>query len=140
MLRNTDLNAKNLSLLPKEVETPSYNRSELKTGIVHVGVGGFHRSHQAFYTDRLIDSFGISDWAICGVGLLESDRSLYMRLKSQDNLYTLMVSHSDGSYTVRVIGSIIEYLFAPDDPGSVIEKMADPLNQNCIFNNHRRRV
>jgi mannitol 2-dehydrogenase len=126
MQKIINLNEKNLSLLPPEVSIPAYDRSKLKSGIVHIGVGGFHRSHQALYTDDLIGVSGGSDWAICGVGLLEPDRLMFQNLKSQDYLYTLMVSHPDGTFTASVIGSVIEYIFAPDDPEAVIEKMAHP--------------
>lgn len=115
-----------MHLLPPAVRRPAYDRDNLTAGIVHVGIGGFHRSHQAYYTDELIGLSGTAGWAICGVGLMEPDRLMHKRLESQDYLYTLMVNHPDGTFTVRVIGSIIEYLFAPDNPDTVIEKMAHP--------------
>jgi mannitol 2-dehydrogenase len=126
MQKIIDLNTKGLSILPTGVEFPAYDRSELKTGIIHVGPGGFHRTHQAYYVDELLKNHGIKDWAICGVGLMEPDRLVHKRLKSQDHLYTLMVNNPDGTFTARVIGSITGYMFAPDDPDAVIEKMAHP--------------
>src|SRR5512143_2588910 len=98
MLKEIKLNTRNLHLLPGYIKKPLYDRSQLRSGIVHIGVGGFHRSHQAYYTDRLIGVTGVSDWAFCGVGLLDSDRILYQKLTDQDCLYTLMVSHPDGTF------------------------------------------
>ncbi len=120
------LNAKNLSLLPKEVKVPAYDRTKIKTGIVHVGIGGFHRAHQAYYTDELLEKHGVTEWGICGVALLHHDRKIYDTLVEQDGLYTLMITGADGVTTASVIGSITECLFAPDEPNRVIEKMAHP--------------
>jgi mannitol 2-dehydrogenase len=120
------LNAKNLSLISREVEIPSYDRSKIKAGIVHVGIGGFHRSHEAFYTDQVLHNHNEAEWGICGVAMLEADRKIFDVLSDQDGLYTLIVKQSDGTITAKVIGSIIEYLFAPGNPAAVIEKMASP--------------
>jgi mannitol 2-dehydrogenase len=92
---------------------------------VHFGVGGFHRAHQAMYLDRLLNAGEAFDWAICGVGVLEADRTMQEALAAQECLYTLVEKHGDGTYKPRVIGSIVEYLYAPDDPGAVIERLAD---------------
>jgi mannitol 2-dehydrogenase len=119
------LNAKTLSLLSAPVSTPTYERARVRTGIVHFGVGGFHRSHQAMYLDRLMCGGQALDWGICGVGVLASDRRMKDAMEAQDCLYTLVVKHPDGSLEPRVIGSIVQYLFAPDDPEAVIEKLAD---------------
>jgi mannitol 2-dehydrogenase len=109
----------------KRVPTPAYDRSRLTVGIVHFGVGGFHRSHQAMYLDRLMNAGEAFDWAICGVGVLESDRRMQETLTAQGYLYTLIEKHSDGVYKPRIIGSIIDYLYAPDDPEAVIERLVD---------------
>jgi mannitol 2-dehydrogenase len=118
------LNAKTLSSLSAPVSTPTYDRDRVRTGIVHLGVGGFHRSHQAMYLDRLMGVGKALDWGICGVGVLPSDRRMKDAMEAQDCLYTLVVKHPDGSLEPRVIGSIAQYLFAPDDPEAVIEKLA----------------
>jgi mannitol 2-dehydrogenase len=120
------LNSKNLPLIPREATLPEYDRSVLKTGIVHIGVGAFHRAHQAFYTDMLLQNPENKGWGICGIGLLESDRKIIDWLLQQDGLYTMMITEPDEILTARVIGSIVECLYAPDDPQAVIEKMADP--------------
>src|SRR3954469_21719263 len=116
----------NLSSFPPEVATPTYDRRNLRVGIVHVGVGGFHRAHQAMYVDRLLNDGKALEWGICGVGVLPSDRRMADAMTAQDGLYTLVVKHPDGTLEPRVIGSIVDYLFAPDDPETVIERMADP--------------
>ena len=66
------------------------------------------------------------DWGICGVGVLASDRRIQQVMAEQDCLYTLVLKHADGTWEPRVIGSIVQYLFAPDDPEAVIDKLADP--------------
>ncbi|HEY7273425.1 MAG TPA: mannitol dehydrogenase family protein [Actinoplanes sp.] len=120
------LNAQTLASLPQDLPVPAYDRDRLSTGIVHFGVGGFHRAHEAMYLDRLMNDGKALDWAICGVGVMPADRRMQEVLDAQDGLYTLVVKAPDGTLEPRVIGCIKEYLFAPDDPEAVIEKMADP--------------
>jgi mannitol 2-dehydrogenase len=115
-----------LSSLDARVEAPSYDRGAVTTGIVHFGVGGFHRAHQAMYVDRLMNEGKAMDWGICGVGTMPHDARMRDAMAGQDCLYTLVVKHPDGTLEPRVIGSIVRYLFAPDDPESVLETMADP--------------
>jgi mannitol 2-dehydrogenase len=111
-------------LLSASVPHPTYDRSQVTTGVVHFGVGGFHRAHQAMYHDRLMNEGKAFDWGICGVGVMPSDQRMKEALDAQDGLYTLVVKHPDGTYDARVIGAITEYLFAPDDPEAVLEKLA----------------
>ena len=98
------------------VPTPTYDRSQLQTGIVHFGVGNFHRSHQAMYLDRSMNAGQDLEWGICGVGVRPADAALREALLGQDMLYTLMIKHADGAIEPRVIGSLIDFLYAPDDP------------------------
>jgi len=119
------LDPASLPLLPPSVSRPTYDRAQVRTSIVHVGVGAFHRAHQAMYIDRLLEQGQAQEWGICGVGVLPSDRRMAEVMAAQDGLYTLVVKHADGGLEARVVGSIVEYLFAPDDPEAVIEKMAD---------------
>ena len=114
------------ALASSTVPGPSYDRSRVTTGVVHFGVGGFHRAHQAMYHDRLMNDGKALEWGICGVGVMPADRRMKEALDAQDDLYTLVVKHPDGTYEPRVIGAITEYMFAPDDPEAVIEKLADP--------------
>ncbi|QNK77925.1 mannitol dehydrogenase family protein [Winogradskyella sp. PAMC22761] len=126
-MKNTiKLNQKNLAEIANQIPCPTYNRSLLKTGIVHVGIGGFHRAHEAFYTDQLLQDQSVTEWGICGVALLDYDTKIYNTLKAQDGLYTLIIKELDGTHTKRVIGAITEFLFAPENPNKVIEKMASP--------------
>jgi mannitol 2-dehydrogenase len=119
------LSTKTLSSLPPDVPGPGYDRSSVRTGFVHFGVGGFHRAHQAMYLDRLMNDGKALDWGICGVGVMPGDRRMKDVMDAQDGLYTLVVKHPDGTLEPRVIGSVLEYLFAPDDPEAVVERMAD---------------
>jgi mannitol 2-dehydrogenase len=123
------LNARTLSHWRGLLPVPSYDRSLVTPGVVHVGVGGFHRAHQAMYHDRLMNQGTALNWGICGVGVMPADQKMKEVLEAQDGLYTLVIKHSDGTYEPRVIGSIVQYLYAPDDPEAVIEKMAAPFTR-----------
>ncbi|MDX6685757.1 MAG: mannitol 2-dehydrogenase [Baekduia sp.] len=92
---------------------PTYDRTLLQPGIVHVGVGGFHRAHLALYTHRVAASGG--GWGIIGLGLTPQDAAMRDVLERQDDLYTL-VERGPGEPSVEVIGSIVGYVHAP--PGS----------------------
>jgi mannitol 2-dehydrogenase len=108
------------------IAKPSYDRDRVGIGIVHFGVGGFHRAHQAMYIDRLLEKGLASQWGICGVGVMPADRKMADVLDAQDGLYTLLLENPDGSRDARVIGSIVDYRYAPDDPDAVIELLAAP--------------
>lgn len=114
------LSAEVLDALGNDVEVPAYDRATVTPGIVHFGVGGFHRAHQAMYLDRLMSDGKALDWGIVGVGVLPQDRRMYDVLSAQDHLYTLVIKHPDGTLEPRVIGSIVDYLFAPDDREAVL--------------------
>ena len=120
------LNAQTLASFAATFPTPTYDRTQVRTGIVHIGVGGFHRAHEAAYLDQLMNEGKALDWGVSGVGLLTQDRHMQEVMSAQDCLYTLVIKHPDGSLHPRVVGSIIQYLFAPDDPEAVLELMADP--------------
>ena len=112
--------------LSQSALAPTYDRSALTTGIVHMGVGNFHRAHQAVYLDQLMRQGQAQDWAICGVGLMPGDVRMKEALESQDYLYSLTEKHPDGHRTPSIIGSIHNYLFAPDDPDAVLEVLSAP--------------
>jgi mannitol 2-dehydrogenase len=124
MADDIQLRTSTLEQIGARVPVPSYDRSQVTAGIVHIGVGGFHRAHEAMYLDRLMNEGKALDWGIAGVGVMPFDRRIADVLTAQDGLYTLVVKHPDGSFEPRVIGSIVEFLYAPDDPEAVIEKMA----------------
>jgi mannitol 2-dehydrogenase len=104
----------------------TYARNEVSVGIVHFGVGNFLRSHQAMYVDRLLRRGLAKDWGICGVGVLPADARMRDALRGQDLEYTLVERYPDGALTATRIGSIVDYLFAPDQLDAVLERLAEP--------------
>ncbi len=122
----TALTSATLPQLADRLAVSGYDRSRLRVGIVHLGVGGFHRAHQAMYLDRLMGEGKALEWGICGVGVLPVDARMRDALGAQDCLYTLVEKAPDGTWQARIIGSIVEYLLAPDDPERVVERMTDP--------------
>src|SRR6266852_4984378 len=115
----------NLSALVGRVAIPSYPRGELRQSIVHLGVGGFHRAHQAMYLDDLAEQRITLDWGERGVGLLPGDRRMAEALIPQDCLYTV-VARSAAADVARVVGSMTAYAFAPGDPQQVLGMLTDP--------------
>jgi mannitol 2-dehydrogenase len=120
------LNKQNLHRLAPEVQLPAYSLSDTRQGIAHIGVGGFHRAHQAYYTDALMNTGQALDWAICGVGLRAEDRRARNDLKEQDYLFTLFELGDSDDTEVRVIGAIRDMLLAEDGAQALIDKLADP--------------
>lgn len=120
------LNQQNLNRLAAEVQLPAYRLSDTRQGIAHIGVGGFHRAHQAYYTDALMNNDEALDWAICGVGLRAEDRRARDDLKEQDYLFTLFELGDSDDTEVRVIGAIRDMLLAEDGAQALIDKLADP--------------
>jgi mannitol 2-dehydrogenase len=104
----------------------TYDRHSVSVGILHFGVGNFHRSHQAMYLDRLLRQGVVMDWGICGVGVLKADAAMRDALRSQGLEYTLVERHPVGAPTATRIGSIVGYLYAPDELDAVLERLADP--------------
>lgn len=117
------LNNNTLFSLDKHISIPTYNRSEMSVGIVHIGIGNFHRSHQAYILDKYIQQTNALNWGICAVGLLPQDESICNRMEQQDCLYTLSEKKEDGVIQVSVIGSIVKCLHAPTDTQKVIQQM-----------------
>lgn len=109
-----------------ELAPPPYDRRSLTVGIVHIGPGSFHRAHEAVYLDRLLRRDEAHDWGICELGLLESDRAIRDALLAQDYQYTLVEKHADGRYTADTIGSIIDYVYAPDEPDTALARLTAP--------------
>lgn len=122
----SQLNTESLTDVGRRVPVPAYDRAQVRVGIVHFGVGGFHRAHEAVYLDTLMNHGQALDWGITGVGVLPHDQRMKAVLSAQDHLYTLVVKHPDGSLEPRVIGSIVDYLFAPEDPEAVLHRLVDP--------------
>ena len=108
--------------LPADVAQPGYARTEQARGIVHLGIGAFHRAHQAVYTDDAMAA-GDRDWAITGVSL--RSRQVHEQLAAQDGLYTVATRDAEGE-RLRLIGAVREVLVAPDDPHAVAAALAAP--------------
>lgn len=102
------------------ITSGNYDRAQILPGIVHFGVGNFHRCHQAVYIDKLLNQ-GAKDWGIIGVSM----RSTKIRdaLKSQNFLYTEVTLGKQSSF--RIIGSILDILVAPENPAAVISQVAE---------------
>ncbi|WP_025736655.1 mannitol dehydrogenase family protein [Mycobacterium genavense] len=119
-----DLNNASLSNLP--IDAPKYDRGSVRVGIAHIGAGHFHRAHQAAYLNLLLQQRLAREWGICGVGVLPADWTMRDVLSDQDGLYTLILENPDGSRDAQVIGSIVDYRYAPDDPESALQVLAAP--------------
>ncbi len=117
------LNAAALSRLPAGVAPPAYDRARLTPGILHVGVGNFHRAHMAVYLDRLFAAGRDHDWAIVGAGVRPADAAMRDRLAAQDWLTTVVELDPHG-LSARVVGSMVD--FVPVDPAAIIARMTDP--------------
>ncbi|MGC0362991.1 mannitol 2-dehydrogenase [Rhodococcus sp. 27YEA15] len=115
-----------LHSLPSDVVVPTYDRSDLTPGIVHIGVGHFHRSHQAMYLDRLLHTEAGAGWAIWGVSIESKGEDIADALAGQDGLYSLTEKDPDGATRTTVIGSIVGFDRAADDGEPVISRLADP--------------
>ncbi|GAB2651184.1 mannitol dehydrogenase family protein [Kribbella swartbergensis] len=101
---------------------PRYDRSALRAGVVHLGVGSFHRAHQLSYFDDLAN-LGVPDWAVVGVGI--RNRRLARLLHSQENLFSVVERGSSHS-SARVIGALVDHLVLMDSPAAVVDRLADP--------------
>src|SRR4051794_28340398 len=82
---------------PGAVDMPLYDRAGLTHGIVHIGVGSFHRAHMGVYIDQLLHDSACSGWAICGVGLLPHDSAMGHALAEHDHLYTVLIRGKSGT-------------------------------------------
>jgi fructuronate reductase len=118
----TRLSNATLARLPAHVARPVYDRSALGTGIVHLGLGAFHRAHQAALTEVCLNA-GALDWGITAASLRHGDTR--DALGPQDGLYTLAERDSDNQ-SLRVIGAIRRIIVAPEDPGALVAAMTDP--------------
>lgn len=103
----------------------SYSRNQITAGILHFGVGNFHRAHLQCYTNKLLADATQSSWGICGAMIMPSDEKLYKALKSQSSMYSLTVCGRDGINTTEHIGSLVELLWSGEDSEAIINKVAD---------------
>ena len=102
-----------------------YNRNAVKAGILHIGVGNFHRAHEEFFTNRLLEDADQQGWGIHGAMLLPGDERLYNALKKQDGEYTLTVCGRDGKDEVYHIGSLVQLDWAVENPEAILAAIAD---------------
>ncbi len=107
------------------IKRPEYDRASLTPGIVHIGVGNFHRAHQAWYLHRLMQAGQAHDWAIIGAGVRPYDAAMREKLKAQDCLTTL-IELDPADVSAEVVGSMIDYLPIKEGNAPLIRQMADP--------------
>jgi len=123
-----ELRNENLKSIRSDIRIPEYDRSLHRPGIVHIGVGNFHRAHQATVIEECLRAPGNEHWAISGIGLTNGPtaRNKAASYRIQDNLYTVTELKSDLSLATQVIGAMIEYLHAPKTPQAVLDRLAHP--------------
>ncbi|WP_459987152.1 mannitol dehydrogenase family protein, partial [Mycobacterium avium] len=122
-MRALPLSNATLPLHSQRIDVPTYDRSALQRGVVHIGAGNFHRAHQAVYFDDLACS-GISDqWGVSAISLRSHD--VKDLLSAQDGLYTV-VQRGHDHQTARVVGSIGSVHYAPNDGAAVRAALTDP--------------
>lgn len=102
--------------------SPAYDRSKLDSGIAHIGVGNFVRSHLALFLHEYLRAYP-EHWMMYGIGLREADSGLAEAMNNQNNLYTL-TEHSGSRATCKVIGSIQHFAYAPSNMQHVIQRLA----------------
>ncbi|HYN96025.1 MAG TPA: mannitol dehydrogenase family protein [Pilimelia sp.] len=119
----TALTDATLHSLPEAVNAPGYERAALRPGVVHIGVGGFHRAHQAVYFDDVARRGLADDWGVTGVGLRSPQMGEVMR--AQDCLYLVVERGARGS-TARVVGVMNSYLYGPEQGPEVLDVLSDP--------------
>ena len=104
----------------------TYNRKDIIPGILHFGVGNFHRAHQAYYTNKLLADSDQKNWGICGAMILEKDEHIFQCLKKQENCYGLTVYGRSGHDEYHHIGSLVELLWGINNADAIIDKVANP--------------
>lgn len=119
------LSRQTLADLPASIAKPGYDPAALSAGILHVGMGNFHRAHQAVYLDDLIALGGSDDWGILGAGVMEYDAKQRAALMEQDCLYTVVEMDASGD-TARVIGAMAGFVPVEDGQTAILKAMADP--------------
>ena len=123
------LNSAALSELPDDVSRPNYDRSRLAPGILHVGVGNFHRAHQAVYLNDLLNAGGDPAWAIRGAGVRDADAKMRQLLSNQDWLYSV-VEVDFNEHKASVIGAMIDFVpVQPEGNAPLVAAMSDPVTR-----------
>ena len=119
------LSLSSLALMPPRVARPAYGREDLRGGILHIGVGNFHRAHQAVYLDELFNAGRDRDWAVLGAGLRRTDHAMRQALQAQDWL-TTVVELAPGSARARVIGPMVDFLPVGEDGCAIVAALDHP--------------
>ena len=114
-----------LASVPSQVRVPTCDRATIKPGIVHIGLGNFHRAHQSWYLHRLMDQGEAMDWGIIGAGVRAGDEAQRLRLAAQDYLTTLIELDPKGR-SAEIVGSMIGFVPVETDNAALIAQMADP--------------
>ena len=123
MVELIPLRNETLGDIPSGVKTPTYDRSALSAGIVHIGLGNFHRAHQAWYLHRLMEMGLAKDWAIVGAGVREHDREQRARMVTQ-NFLTTLIRLDPKEKSAEITGSMIDYVSVEDGNRPLIERMS----------------
>ena len=113
-----------LNDLPTQIKRPTYDRSTLKPGIVHIGLGNFQRAHQAWYLQQLFNLGLDHDWAVIGAGVRPYDAKQREKFLNQDCLSTLIELAPSGM-SAEIVGSMIDYVPVEDGHTTLIRRMAD---------------
>ncbi len=119
------LSLANLASLPDTVARPRYARKALRAGILHIGLGNFHRAHQAVYVDDLFNAGKDHDWAIIGAGVRQGDDAMRRALEPQDWL-TTVVELEPGANRARVTGSMVDFVPVSEDCRAIVSALDDP--------------
>jgi mannitol 2-dehydrogenase len=117
------LSLASLDRVPASLSKPRYSRADLKPGILHFGIGNFHRAHQAIYLDLLFNEGKDHDWAIIGAGVRDGDTRMHDALKPQDWLSSVVELGEDSS--ARITGALIDFI-PVEDRDRLIATLADP--------------
>lgn len=117
-----------LAALAKKVAVPTYDRSAVKPGILHIGVGNFHRAHQAVYANDLLNLGHDPSWGICGAGVRPNDSAMRARLEGQDWMSTVVETDADG-LSASVIGSMVDFLPVTTGHGPIVDAITNPVTK-----------
>ena len=119
------LNQKNLADIAKSVVVPGYDRASLQPGLVHMGMGHFHRAHYLVYLNRLLNQGGCTE-GVFEVDIMPVKESFRRRLEEQDHLYSVLTKAADGTTALEVVGPVMGYANAMDSPSVVLDRLASP--------------
>ena len=120
------LNNEMITALRGKLAVPNFDRKALSSSVVHIGVGNFHRAHQAYFLQRLMEKTQETRWGIYGVGVLDQDKKLSQALNSQDCLYTLTEKSDTKAAKDVVVGSLLSHNILSENRREIIAKIAHP--------------